>query len=117
MGRQELLYARSAVVNAAAAVGVPAIDTVFTDFRNLEGLRADAEVAKQLGFGGKLVIHPMQVAVVNEVWRVSSAEIAAAQALLHTYDTHLRDGVGVFSFDGKMVDEAVIRRARAIVGE
>ena len=112
--RQELLFARSAVVNAAAAVGIPAIDTVFTDLHNSDRLRADVEMGKQLGFTGKLVIHPRQIDVVNEVFGVSSAEIAAAKALLAAYNTHLAQGVGVFSHEGQMVDEAIVRRARRI---
>ncbi len=115
VGRQELLYARGAVINAAAAVGIPAIDTVFTDFRNLEGLQTDAEMGKQLGFAGKMVIHPIQVAVVNAVFGIDAAELAAAHALITAYEAHLAQGIGVFSYDGKMVDEAIIRRARQTI--
>ncbi|MDA1330468.1 MAG: CoA ester lyase [Chloroflexi bacterium] len=114
-GRHELLYARSAVVMAAGAVGIPAIDTVYTDYHDLAGLQADAEFAKQLGFAGKLVIHPQQVEVVNSVWTPSRAERAAAQDLLTAYEQHQAHGIGVFSQNGRMVDEALIRQARQIL--
>jgi citrate lyase beta subunit len=113
--RRELLYARSSVVTAAGAVGIPAVDTVFTAHGDVDGLRADAMLARQLGFAGKLLIHPAQVAVVNDVWRVDSAEIAAARALLAAYDQHVAQGSGVFSYQGRMVDEAIMRRARQVL--
>ena len=114
-GRQEILYARSAVVTAAAAVGIVAIDTVYTDFRNLEGLRDDAQTAKQLGFSGKLAIHPKQADVINEVWLPTSAEIATARQLVTAFNRHRQEGTGVFEHNGRMVDLAVIRNARRIL--
>lgn len=114
-GRHELAYARGAVVAAAAAAAIPAVDTVFIDYRDADGLRADALLARQMGFDGKLVVHPAQVAVVNAVWTPDSAEIAAARTLLTQFAQHAAAGVGVFTVDGRMIDEAVVRRARQIV--
>lgn len=113
--RHEVLFARSAVVNGAAAVGVPAIDAVFTDFHNVEGLQVDTLAGKQLGFSGKMVIHPKQAVVVNELFAVDPAERAQAQELVDAYNRYLAQGIGVFSYNGKMVDEAIVRRARQIV--
>jgi citrate lyase beta subunit len=115
-GRQELLFARSAIVNAAAAIEVPAIDTVFTNFQDSAGLRADAETARQLGFDGKLLIHPDQIGIVHDVWRISSAEIQLARELLDEYKLRLRNGgESVFPFKGQMVDKAIIRRAKQVL--
>lgn len=114
-GRQEILYARSSLVNAAA-MGLPAIDTVYTDFRDDDGLRADSKTAKQLGFSGKLAIHPQQLADINEVWTATEKEIADAKALLKAYEQHLSEDKAVFEFKGRMVDDAVVRSARRMLG-
>ncbi len=113
--RDEILFARSAIVNAAAAVEIPAIDTVYTDFRNVAGMQADTAKARQLGFSGKCAIHPAQVDVINAAWAISEEERANAVALLAAYDAHLANGTGVFEYNGKMIDEAVIRRVRGIL--
>jgi len=113
--RQEILYARSCMVNAASAVDIAAIDTVYTDFRNGDGLRKDSEVAKQLGFTGKLAIHPNQLDVINSVWMPSEEEVKQAQTMIQAYEAHLAKGSAVFEFEGRMVDDAVVRHARRIL--
>ncbi|MGX9670553.1 HpcH/HpaI aldolase/citrate lyase family protein [Mycobacterium sp. HM-7] len=107
--RQALLHARSAVVLAAAAAGRPAPwDGVTTAVHDDEAVRADAAHAAQLGFGGKLCIHPRQVAIVNAEFEPSPAEQAWAQRVLDA----AADGSGAARVvDGCMVDKPVIDRA------
>ena len=111
----ELLWARSQVVLAAAAIGAEPIDAVWVDLASPDALQSDAARAKALGFRGKMAIHPDQVPVINRVFSPSPDEIAAAQRLVDA-DNRARDqGDGVFRFDDQMVDAPVIKRARRIL--
>jgi citrate lyase beta subunit len=111
----EVLYARSAVVAAAAAAGLDAIDTLFTDFADDEGLRRDARFARQLGYAGKLAIHPRQVPIIHEALTPTGEEIAQARRLLDAYRAHLGAGRGAFALDGKMVDMPMVRAAERVL--
>jgi citrate lyase beta subunit len=111
----EILYARCAVVTAAAAYDLQAIDTVFIDIEDLEGLREDANLARNLGFDGKLAIHPGQLATINDVFSPTEEEIAAARRLLQVA-AQLRDsGVGAFTMDGQMIDLPLIKAAEQVL--
>lgn len=112
---QEIFYARSAVVTAAAAFGLDVLDMIYTDFRDMEGLAAECQQARQLGYTGKMAIHPKQVAVINEAFSPSPEEIAAATELIAAHDAHQAAGTGAFAFNGKMVDMPMIRAAESIV--
>lgn len=105
--------ARSLCVAAAAAAKVAALDTVFVDFRNAQGLRREAEEARRDGFTGKLAIHPGQVAVINEVFTPSAAEIAKAKAVVAAFAA--APGVGVVGIDGLMYDRPHLERAKRIL--
>jgi citrate lyase subunit beta/citryl-CoA lyase len=105
--------ARSLCVAAAAAAKVAALDTVFVDFRNADGLRREAEEARRDGFVGKLAIHPGQVAVINEVFTPSPAEIAKAQAVTAAFAA--APGVGVVGIDGVMYDKPHLERAKRLL--
>ncbi len=111
----EILFARSAVVTAAAAYGLAAIDTVYLDIRDLAGLEQDARFARQLGFSGKLAIHPLQAQVLNRVFSPSEAEIAQAERIVEAYQIKIAEGVGVFTLDGRMVDRPMIKAAERIL--
>ncbi len=111
----EVLYARSAVVTTAAAYGLQAIDTVFVDLNDLAALEEDCTFAQQMGYIGKMAIHPKQIGVINHVFMPSPEEIAQAQRLLTTFETHQKEGVGVFELDGKMVDMPMVRAAHRIL--
>ena len=80
--RSEIAYARAKVVTSARAAGVPAIDTVYTDLGDQEGLREDAMMARRLGYRGKVVIHPQQLEIVNQVFTPSAEEIAHARRVI-----------------------------------
>ena len=108
---QELLYARSHVVTVATACGLQAIDGVFLNFADTEGAYQQAKKAAELGYQGKLAIHPRQIDPYHRACTPSDSEISAAQQLVDAFDAHQQAGVGAFVFDGKMIDEAIVRPA------
>ncbi|HJT90041.1 MAG TPA: CoA ester lyase [Bryobacteraceae bacterium] len=112
-GEPELLYARSAVVTAARAAGIRAVDTPWLAYRDEAGLEAAAQRARNLGFSGKLAIHPAQLATLNRVFFPTREEIARAEEIIRWADLH---GTGATGRDGQMIDEAVVRKARIILG-
>ncbi len=105
-------YPRSRIVNAAAALGLEAVDTVWSDFRDVKGLEADAVRARQLGFSGKSVIHPDQIKIVNEIFAVTPEEAAWAEGVLAGTENITS---GVLSIDGCMVDLPVIKQAKRVL--
>lgn len=105
--------ARSLCLYAAAAANLPAIETVFVDFRNSEGLRRDTEVARRDGFTGRLAIHPAQVPIINEVFTPTSAEIEKAKAVVAAFAA--QPGVGAVGIEGKMYDRPHLVRAQALL--
>jgi citrate lyase subunit beta/citryl-CoA lyase len=102
--------ARSLCLLAAGAAEVPAIDTVHTDVRDLEGLRRSALAAQRDGFAGKLAIHPDQVEILNRAFRPSPSAVAAAQAVVAAFAQG--DGAGVVTHGGRMLDRPHLLRAR-----
>lgn len=108
----EILYARNKVSMVCRALRVDSIDTPFTDTNDFEGLRKDTEKAKNLGFTGKASINPRQIDTIHSVFAPAAAEIKHAQRVMDTMEEAKREGKGVFSLDGKMVDAPVINRAK-----
>ncbi|MGL4308448.1 HpcH/HpaI aldolase/citrate lyase family protein [Cetobacterium sp. SF1] len=108
---EELFYARTKIVNACKALKIDAIDTPFTDTNDYEGLRLDTQKAKKLGFTGKLSINPRQIDTIHEVYSPTEAEINHAQRVMTAKEAAEKEGLGVFSLDGKMVDLPIINRA------
>ncbi|AUV80861.1 CoA ester lyase [Salinigranum rubrum] len=113
--KTESLYARQKVVVAAAAAGVDALDTVFTDIGDADGLREQTEFVVDLGFDGKLAIHPDQVPVINEAFTPADEAIEWAEDVLAGQERASEDGDGVFTVDGQMIDPPLVERARRIV--
>jgi citrate lyase subunit beta-like protein len=111
----EVLYARSAVVTACAANDLQAIDMVYIDFRDVEGLRAEAEQGAGLGFSGKQVIHPNQVGVVQEAFSPSSEAIEYAQRVIDAFSVSQKEGRGAFALDGKMIDMPLLKNAQKVL--
>lgn len=107
----ELLYARTKIVNACKACKVDAIDTPFTDTNDQDGLLADTLKAKTLGFTGKLSINPRQIDIIHKAYAPSESEINYAQRVISAKEEAEKEGLGVFSLDGKMVDLPIITRA------
>ncbi len=112
---KEIVYARNRVAVACRAMRVDGIDTPFTDTNDFEGLRKDVILAKSLGMTGKSSINPRQIDTIHEVYSPSEAEIIHAQRVLDAMEEAAREGKGVFSLDGKMVDAPVITRAKNVV--
>lgn len=111
----EILYARNRVAIACKAMKVDAIDTPFTDTNDFEGLEKDITLAKSLGMTGKASINPRQIDTIHAVYAPTEGEIRHAQRVLEAMEEAEREGKGVFSLDGKMVDAPVINRAKNIV--
>ena len=111
----EVFYARSALITAAAAFGLQAIDMVFVDLNDLEGLEEECRQARQLGFVGKTAIHPRQVEVINRVFAPTPEELARAQRIVQAYADHQAAGIGAFELDGKMVDQPIVRSAQRVM--
>ena len=110
-----LAYARSAVAIAARAAGVHALDTPYTKFRDPEGLRAEAMLAKSIGYKGKLAIHPAQVEIIESVFRPTDAEIERARRVLDIATEAETEGRGSVSLDGEMIDMPVILRSQNVL--
>jgi citrate lyase beta subunit len=113
----EVLFARSAVVNACGAFGLQAIDMVFIDFSDDAGLEQECLQGRQLGFTGKQVIHPKQIDVVNRCFSPSEAEITWARRVVDGFKASQSDGRGAFALDGKMIDMPVVRQAERILAQ
>jgi citrate lyase beta subunit len=111
----EVLYARSAVVTACAANELQAIDMVYIDFRDVEGLRAESEQGAKLGFSGKQIIHPNQVAAVQEAFTPSKEAIEYAQRVVRAFSASQREGKGAFALDGKMIDMPLLKNAQKVL--
>lgn len=111
--RAVALHARSAVLLAAGANGKAAVDAVYTDIPDVDGLAAEVEDAVASGFAAKACIHPRQVAAVRAAYAPSDEAVAAARALLAAAEAA---GTGVFQYEGKMVDGPILRHAQTVVG-
>jgi citrate lyase beta subunit len=111
----EIFYARSAVVLNAAAFDLQAIDMVYVDFNDTEGLKAEALQGAQMGFSGKQIIHPNQVNPVLESYTPSPEAIAQAERVLDAFARYQAEGVGAFVMDGKMVDAPIVKAAQRVL--
>jgi len=111
----EVLYAREHVVLAAGAADVDAIDTVYPDFSDTDGLREEAEFALTLGYDGKLAIHPDQVDLIHAAFAPDPEAVEWAERVLDARDAAARGGSAVFRVDGEMIDAPLIAQAERIV--
>ena len=111
----EVLYARERTVLAASAAGIDAIDTLVTDIEATERLRADTEFALELGYDGKLAIHPAQVTVINDAYTPSAERIDWAERVLEAQEQADSEGRGVFCVDGEMIDAPLVAQAERVV--
>jgi citrate lyase subunit beta/citryl-CoA lyase len=99
------------MVNACKAAGIQAIDSVYSDVGNEEGLRDTARISKGLGFEGMGCIHPRQIRVINDVFKPGEKEIIRAKMIVHAYEKAKKEGLGVVSLGSKMIDAPVVKRA------
>src|SRR5207302_488656 len=107
------MLARNLSLAAAASARVQAIDTVYADFRNIEGLRQEAEDARRDGFTAKMAIHPAQVAIINEVFTVTRAAIETASAVVAAFAAD--PTAGVVAIGGVMYDRPHLTRAQRLL--
>ncbi|OUQ21083.1 citrate lyase subunit beta [Lachnoclostridium sp. An14] len=102
----ELAGARQHMILAARAAKIQCFDTVYTNLDDMEGFRKDVEMIHRMGFDGKSIINPKQIAVVHEIFTPSEKEIIYAKKLIRAINEQKEKGIGVFTVDGKMVDIA-----------
>jgi citrate lyase beta subunit len=107
-------YARVMCAVAASAAGVEALDTVYTDIADLDGLRRECRDGVAMGFSGKISIHPGQIDVINAEFTPSRADAEDAVALIAAFEEHARRGAGAFAWKGQMMDMPHLTRARKI---
>ncbi|PYX10997.1 MAG: citrate lyase ACP [Acidobacteria bacterium] len=112
---RESLYARTRLVNAARAAGVQAIDSVFGDVGDMDGLRRWGESSRALGFEGMGCIHPSQIRVIHEAFAPSQSELEKALKIVAAFEDAQAHGLGVVSLGSKMIDAPVVERARKLV--
>ncbi len=112
-GELEFTYrlARSLCLAGAVAAGVQPLDTVFVDFRDSEGLRAESRAAARAGFTGKIAIHPDQVPVINQAFTPAAEEVAHARRVIDAFAA----GAGTVALDGKMLDMPHLKQAQRIL--
>ena len=112
---RETIYARSQVVNAARAAGIQAIDSVFSDVSDMDGLREVVLESKSLGFDGMGCIHPRQIQVIHKAFEPTMEEIQKAQNIVRAFDEATSKGLGVVSLGSKMIDPPVVKRAQKTI--
>lgn len=111
----ELAGARQMMVIAARAAGIQCFDTVYTDLDDMEGFRREVEMNKMMGFDGKSLINPRQIAVVHQVYTPAPKDIIFAEKVVREIDSKRQQGIGVFTVDGKMIDVAFYDGAKRTI--
>ena len=114
--QNELIYPRSMIAISSRAYGLlPPIDTVYTEFKNDEGLIRESCLGKQYGFYGKLCIHPNQTTIVNRIFTPTDKEVQWAKELVTTFEKAELEGLAVIQLNGKMVDYPVYKQALQVL--
>lgn len=113
----EIFYARNAILTACRHAGIEAIDAVFSDINDIEGLKEDTQLTKNLGFDGKTCVHPRQIDVVNSYFTPSAKEIKYALRVLQAVEEGARLGKGAVTLDGGMIDKPMELRARTTLAQ
>jgi len=112
----ETLYARSKMIEVSKASSIdPPIDQIYPNFSDMEGLKVEAEKGRNLGFQGKLLIHPNQVATINKVFTPTNEEIKEAKEVIEKYYQAIDEGFGVSKVNGKMIDAPIVEKAKRIL--
>ena len=108
-------YSRAKVPVDARAAGVPAIDSIWQDIRDNDGLERDCQVGRDLGYSGKCIIHPDQIETTHRIFRPSAAEISWARMVQDSYENSIKTGKGATTVDGRMIDEVHYKRAKTVL--
>lgn len=112
---RELLFARQNVVMVAKSMNLQAIDSVYINYKDQDGLKVDAEEGASFGFTGKQAIHPAQVSIIQEAFRPSDDKIEWAKGLIEGFREAQKDGRGAFVYKGQMIDMPLLRQAANII--
>ena len=111
----ELMGARQHMIMAARAAGVQCFDTVFTNLDDMEGFEKETRMIKMMGFDGKSLVNPRQIAIVHEIFTATQKEIIFAEKVVREIDEKKALGIGVFTVDGKMIDIAFYDGAKRTI--
>lgn len=111
----ELLFARCSILQAARAAGIQAFDTVYSNANNEEGFLAEAALIKQLGFDGKSLINPRQIELLHNLFAPTQKDVDQARRIIDAAEEAERNGLGVVSLNGKMIDVPIIDRAKLVL--
>ena len=103
---KNLIYARSKLVHAGASVGVDVVDVPYLDLDDMDGMKKEAELVRDLGFTGKGSIHPKQINILNEIFTPSKEEIAKAKKIVDQFN---KSDTGLVVIDGKLIEKPVLR--------
>ena len=111
----ELLFARCSILQAARAAGIQAFDTVYSNANNEEGFLKEAALIKQLGFDGKSLINPRQIELLHNLFAPTQKDVDQAKRIIEAAEEAERQGSGVVSLNGKMIDAPIINRAKLVL--
>ncbi|MEX4028651.1 citrate lyase, citryl-ACP lyase (beta) subunit [Haemophilus influenzae] len=111
----ELLFARCSILQAARAAGIQAFDTVYSKANNEEGFLKEAALIKQLGFDGKSLINPRQIELLHNLFAPTQKDVEQAKRIIEAAAEAERQGAGVVSLNGKMIDAPIIDRAKLVL--
>ncbi|CAK7020646.1 aldolase/citrate lyase family protein [uncultured Phascolarctobacterium sp.] len=111
----EILFARNMIALNAHAAGITAMDYVYSNIKNDDGFREDVRLGKQLGYTGKSVVHPNQIAIVHEMYTPTEKAINDAKEILNAYEEALKNASGVTAVNGKMIDKPMVTRAMSVL--
>ncbi|CAA0195516.1 MULTISPECIES: citrate (pro-3S)-lyase subunit beta [Klebsiella] len=111
----ELLFARCTILQAARAAGIQAFDTVYSDANNEAGFLQEAEHIKQLGFDGKSLVNPRQITLLHNLYAPTQKDVDHARRVVEAAEAAEREGLGVVSLNGKMIDSPIIARAHLVL--
>jgi len=108
-------YSRSKIPVDARAAGIPAIDAIWQDLKDIQGFEKDCNFGKSLGFAGKSLIHPDQIATTHKIFHPSKTEIQWAEKVYKSYLDSIKKGKGAITIDGKMIDEVHFKQAKTLL--
>lgn len=111
----ELFYARCAVLHAARAAGIDAFDVVYADINDEAGFLKEVDLIKRMGFNGKSLINPRQIALLHNAYAPTQEEVDYAERVVAAAEEGERNGLGVISLNGKMIDAPIIHHARVVI--
>ena len=114
---EEVYFPRSAVAVAARAANIASLDGPYVAFRNPEGLRQDAQAARQMGYTGKFAIHPSQIDIINETFSPKPEDVEYARQVVEAWRQAEAAGRGSLDLNGRMVDVPVVKRAQSLLAQ